>query len=53
MSGCAERTKELAEAGQDGEAMRVEVAPIVEELVCDPWERSKQIDGVAAPEDGE
>lgn len=42
-----------AEAAKDGEAMRVEVAPIVQGLVCDPWEGSKQVDGVAASEDGE
>jgi len=45
--------KVLAEAAQDGEAMRVEVAPIVQGLVCDPWEGSEQVDGVAASEDGE
>ena len=44
--------KVLTEAAKDGEAMRVKFAPIVEGLVCDPWERSEQVDGVAAPEDG-
>lgn len=28
--------------------MRVEIAPIVQRLVCDPWEGSEQVDGVAA-----
>jgi len=45
--------KVLTEAAQDGEAMRVEIAPIVQGLVCDPWEGSEQVDGVAASEDGE
>jgi hypothetical protein len=45
--------KVLAEAAQDGEAMRVEVTPIVEGLVCDPCEGSEQVDSVATSEDGE
>jgi len=45
--------KVLAEPAQDGEAMRVKVAPIVQGLVCDPWEGSEQVNGVAASEDGE
>jgi hypothetical protein len=40
--------KVLAEAAQDREAVRVEVTPIVQGLLCKAWEGSDQVDSVAA-----
>jgi len=45
--------KVLAEAAKDREAVRVEVTPIVQGLLCKPWEGSNQVDSVAAAEDSE
>lgn len=43
----------LAESAQDSEAVGIEVAPVVDRLVCEPWYGSERVNGVPSTEDGE